>query len=78
MNPRRGVVLAAAAALFVYIIAQQEDPVMMLVGLLPLAWIAFEGLWRLLGARGETRASGIQAARRTGIRREPKGLSNFP
>ena len=55
-----------------------EDPLVMLVGLFPLAWIAIELAWRLLEPRGgEPQAARREPPRRTGMRRGPNGLPNF-
>lgn len=78
MRPARYAVLAVAVALFAWMVVRHEDPAMMLVGMAPLAWIAFEGLWRLLEPGGSAVNSESQADSRTGIRRDPNGLSNFP
>jgi hypothetical protein len=39
--------LASVAAVFAAAILSCEDPVMMAVGMAPLAWLALEGVWRL-------------------------------
>lgn len=43
---------AAVAMLFLGTAASASDPLVMGVGLVPLAWIAVEAVWRLFDERG--------------------------
>jgi hypothetical protein len=48
---------AAVALLFLGMAASASDPLVMGVGLLPLAWIAVEAVWRLFDERGPRSAA---------------------
>jgi len=78
MKSARRAFLIVFAGLYLSQIVRHDDPVTTLVGTLPLAWVALEGLWRLLDPHAPPDGRAAQAARRTGMRRDPKGFSNVP
>jgi hypothetical protein len=77
MKPARLILVTAIAAGYVAAALSHEESTAMALGLVPIAWLALEGVWRLFGAaiKPNTKA---YAARRTGIRLDPKGLPKVP
>ena len=78
MSILRWSVVCAVISAFVAAALAHDEPVVLLVGLFPVAWLAVEFVWRAfehpsLRTHARTRAS----LRRTGMRRGPKGLANF-
>lgn len=68
-----GVLAAFAAAILTH-----EEPGVLLVGLLPVAWLAVELVWRgLESPAGAPQAATREPLKRTGMRRWPNGLPNF-
>jgi len=51
MNAVRVAVVLGVAAAYAAAVLTYEEPVTMALGMAPLAWIALEGGWRLLGPR---------------------------
>jgi hypothetical protein len=71
---------AAYAVVAAYLAAAlaHEEPLVILVGMLPVAWLAVELAWRgPEPASGGAQASTREPPSRTGMRRWPKGLPNF-
>jgi len=78
MNVLRWSLTCAVVAAFAAAVWAHEEPVVLLVGLFPVAWIAVELVWRTFASPSHRpQADTRDALKRTGMRRGPNGFANF-
>jgi hypothetical protein len=77
MRTARLILVTAIAAGYLAATLAHAESAAMAIGLAPIAWLALEGVWRLLGGAIKPSAKNY-AESRTGIRLDPKGLAKGP